>query len=43
MEQLAQVASDGTLSPAGICDRVVRMLPEERIDDAALLALQLES
>jgi serine phosphatase RsbU (regulator of sigma subunit) len=43
MGQLAEVAIDGELSPAAICDRVVRMLPGDRIDDAALLALQLGS
>jgi serine/threonine-protein kinase RsbW len=43
MERLADVASDGELSPAAICDRLVRMLPEDRIDDAAMMALQIES
>jgi GAF domain-containing protein len=43
MGQLAEVATGGPLNPAAICDRVLRMLPEDRIDDAALLALQLES
>ena len=43
MELLAEVAADGDLSPTAVCDRVVRMLPLERIDDVALLALQLDS
>ncbi len=43
MELLAETASDGNLSPATICDRIVGMLPEDRIDDAALLALRFGS
>ncbi len=43
MEDLAQVAAGDDLSPEALCDRVVRMLPEDRIDDAALMAIRLET
>jgi hypothetical protein len=43
MEQLADVAANGELSPAAVCDRLVQMLPLDRIDDAALLGLRLGS
>jgi hypothetical protein len=42
MEELAAVALDGdTTHPDGVCERVVQMLPLERIDDVALLGLRL--
>jgi serine/threonine-protein kinase RsbW len=43
MEQLAWVAATcGTTDPAVVCERIVRTLPLERIDDVALLAVRLE-
>ncbi len=41
MAALAAVAARGPVTPAGVCDRVVEMLDNDRADDVALLALSL--
>jgi len=41
MDRLAEVASGGDLHPAAVCERVVGMLPVDRSDDVALLALRI--
>ncbi len=41
MDRLAAVAAAGDLHPAAVCDRIVAMLPDDRRDDVALLALRL--
>jgi serine/threonine-protein kinase RsbW len=42
MERLADVASDGVLDPASVCQRLVDLLDADRIDDVALLAVALD-
>jgi serine/threonine-protein kinase RsbW len=41
MDRLAAVAAAGDLHPAAVCDRIVAMLPDDRRDDVALLALRM--
>jgi len=41
MEALAEVAAAGDPDPAALCDRLVRWLPADRVDDVALMALYL--
>ncbi len=41
MDRLAEVAADGDIHPAAVCERVVAMLPSHRADDVALLALRM--
>jgi hypothetical protein len=42
MAHLAEAALSGDLEPEAVCDRVVRILPPDRLDDVALLALKLD-
>jgi serine/threonine-protein kinase RsbW len=41
MDHLAEVAARGDLHPDAVCQRIVDMLPGDRTDDVALLALRL--
>jgi serine/threonine-protein kinase RsbW len=41
MDRLAAVAADGDLHPVAACERIVSMLPDDRRDDVALLALRI--
>ncbi len=40
MQSLMKVSEGDDMSPAAVCDRIVAMLPPERSDDVALLALR---
>jgi len=42
LERLARAAGDGVLDPQAVCDRIVGVLPADRHDDVALLALSLD-
>jgi GAF domain-containing protein len=42
MARLSEVAADGALTPAGVCDRVVEAIVRERSDDVALMALTID-
>ncbi len=40
MQALMKASEGDDMSPAAVCDRIVAMLPPERNDDVALLALR---
>jgi serine phosphatase RsbU (regulator of sigma subunit) len=42
MRQLAATATVGDHTPAALCERVVRALHADRVDDVALMALQID-
>lgn len=42
LERLAKAAGAGAVDPESVCDRVVEVLPSDRNDDVALLALCLK-
>ena len=42
LERLARAAGAGVLDPEAVCDRIVGVLPADRHDDVALLALSLD-
>ncbi len=43
MACLARVATQGAITPVGVCDRVVAAIASERADDVALMAIALDA